>query len=434
MLNTAAILGQPIRAGLPSTGDPSASEPATPPFAQALDAASARQHGTHEDAGAEAGTPSAPQGPAELPANATAPSSVAARAAAARKAAAQVTQAGAGLPTDTAAQRPQEAVSLARAGQVDAGVPQADEPLPFDLAAWVPGLPLPPNALRQAPVAEETTLPRTEGAGASAAADRTGRTDPGAMALLPCASDESAIARAVEAQTPRELLPKGEGGRTQPSAFDDLRAIAASSRGGDTDSRAAVQALVQGLAPVRQSLSIDAARDGAPGAGAPIASIAAAMTQATPAWTPSAPPFQAELAVPLGTPEFAPALGSQLSVLVRDGVEHARLKLNPAEMGPIDVRISVDGPQAQVEFSAAHAGTRQMLQDAVPALASALRESGLTLTGGGVFDQPREQRGDMQRGPSPQRGTAFDDTNEALPSSAQVSRPTTARGVVDLYA
>ena len=36
--------------------------------------------------------------------------------------------------------------------------------------------------------------------------------------------------------------------------------------------------------------------------------------------------------------EFAPALGAQLSVLVRDGVEHAQLQLNPAEMGPIEVQ------------------------------------------------------------------------------------------------
>ena len=89
--------------------------------------------------------------------------------------------------------------------------------------------------------------------------------------------------------------------------------------------------------------------------------------------------------------------------MVRDGIEHAQLKLNPAEMGPIEVRISLDGTQAQVDFSAAHAATRQALQDAVPALAGALRENGLTLTGGGVFEQAREQRGDAAPGRSRQR-------------------------------
>jgi flagellar hook-length control protein FliK len=119
---------------------------------------------------------------------------------------------------------------------------------------------------------------------------------------------------------------------------------------------------------------------------------------------------------------------------VRDGIEHAQLKLNPAEMGPIEVRISLDGTQAQVDFSAAHAATRQALQDAVPALASALRENGLTLTGGGVFEQAREQRGearqDRARHPDGSSRTPPDGAAAPLPAA----RPTRARGVVDLYA
>ena len=147
-----------------------------------------------------------------------------------------------------------------------------------------------------------------------------------------------------------------------------------------------------------------------------------------------APPLQAELRAPLASKEFAPALGAQMSVLVRDGIEHAQLKLNPADMGPIEVRISVDGSQAQVDFSAAHAQTRQALQDAVPALATALREQGLTLTGGGVFEQPREQRGEGSAANAssaltmPERGS-----DEPLPAAA-APRPLRARGVLDLYA
>jgi flagellar hook-length control protein FliK len=145
-------------------------------------------------------------------------------------------------------------------------------------------------------------------------------------------------------------------------------------------------------------------------------------------------PVRAELQAPVGSNEFAPALGSQLNVMVRDGIDHAQLKLNPAEMGPIEVRISLDGTQAQVDFSAAHAATRQALQDAVPALASALRENGLTLTGGGVFDQAREQRGEAR----PDRSRSAPGTPGApLDSAADMAvaaRQPRARGVVDLYA
>ncbi len=143
--------------------------------------------------------------------------------------------------------------------------------------------------------------------------------------------------------------------------------------------------------------------------------------------------LQAEVRAELGSKEFAPALGSQLSVLVRNGIEHAQLKLNPAEMGPIEVRISIDGHQAQVDFSAAQAHTRQALQDAVPALATALREQGLTLTGGGVFEQPRDSRGEASahdgRHAPANAPRALDD---ALPAPA--ARLPRATGVLDLYA
>ena len=148
----------------------------------------------------------------------------------------------------------------------------------------------------------------------------------------------------------------------------------------------------------------------------------------------AAAPVQAEVRPDIGSKEFAPALGSQLSVLVRNGIEHAQLKLNPAEMGPIEVRISIDGQQAQVDFSAAQAHTRQAMQDAVPALATALRENGLTLTGGGVFEQPRDSRGDAPAQTHAGGRAAPELAGDApLPSSAAPRLPR-ARGVVDLYA
>jgi flagellar hook-length control protein FliK len=95
----------------------------------------------------------------------------------------------------------------------------------------------------------------------------------------------------------------------------------------------------------------------------------------------------------VGRPEFAPALGNQLTTFVREGIRQAELTLNPAEMGPVTVNIAVQGQQAQVDFVAAHAATRVALEQSLPALASALHQAGFTLTGGGVSDQrPRGQR------------------------------------------
>jgi flagellar hook-length control protein FliK len=146
------------------------------------------------------------------------------------------------------------------------------------------------------------------------------------------------------------------------------------------------------------------------------------------------------LRVPLHSPAFAPALGAQLTLLVKEGVTEARLHLNPAEMGPISVQIQVEGGHARVEMAAEMAATRQVLEQSMPALAGALRDSGLTLTGGGVFEQSARQGqpGDAERRPGSPAGNGGAVTGdppgmtaEAGGAARQAGPP---RGVVDVYA
>ncbi len=104
-------------------------------------------------------------------------------------------------------------------------------------------------------------------------------------------------------------------------------------------------------------------------------------------------------------PRFAQALGTQVSLLARDGVHEAPLQLNPAEMGPVSVQIVLDGTQARVEFGADMARTREVIERSLPELAAALRDAGLTLTRRRRFAAPA-RRGDGQSEPDGQRGRA----------------------------
>ena len=148
-----------------------------------------------------------------------------------------------------------------------------------------------------------------------------------------------------------------------------------------------------------------------------------------------------EIHAPLLSQGFAPALGAQLSLMVRDGVAEAMLHIHPAEMGPIAVQIQIEGQNARVEMVAEQAVTRQVLEQSMPSLASALRDSGLTLTGGGVFEQSTRQ-GQPGDTPTPQRGPRPGDAGSAeVGTSADLSagahtagRLAWPRGVVDLYA
>ncbi len=430
MLSTPPILNQPARGGPAPTADPaSAGDAAAQPFAQALDAATEHQAGAGDEVGGHRAREAAGRGDHRHPGAAT--SARAGREALAAKASMQE-PAGAGLPKGPSvdpllADRSTEPPTATDDAAAQDGDPQGL----LDLTAWLPGL---AQAAAAAPEVAPAQGEPEHRRGAKAQRLEASRGD--AATAVRSADDDAlrpgGVAAGEGTAGSRGLppaLPVGDARRSPSPAASTSAATMAAPAATARDTAAAVGAGAQTAAP-RQPVVVEKSNAEA-GAGVAWATL---LPLTAPPATHPAKPFQAEVFAPLGSPQFAPALGSQLSVLVRDGIEHAQLKLNPADMGPIEVRISLDGSQAQVDFSAAHAGTRQILQDAVPALASALRESGLTLTGGGVFDQAREQRGDAPRDPSPQRMPGFEEARDSSLPLASAARPDRARGVVDLYA
>ena len=225
---------------------------------------------------------------------------------------------------------------------------------------------------------------------------------------------------------------------------------------GDTSASAATESQTAQATPAASDIVVpgkDAAFEQAlrQAAGGRIA--ASPSHTAAPEATPAAlPAFARELQQPLAHAElkaeamlqaapdeagFAPALGAQVAVWVKDGVQEARLQLHPAELGPVTVQIALDGRAAHIDFTAAVAATRESIEQSLPALAAALRESGFTLAGGGVFgrsgqgahDHPRERTPDG-RG---HRGTAAIGGSAGADAAPHVPRRW-ARSLVDVYA
>lgn len=144
-------------------------------------------------------------------------------------------------------------------------------------------------------------------------------------------------------------------------------------------------------------------------------------------------PAQVTLPMSLDSPSFAPALGAQVTLLVRAGVEQARIELNPAEMGPVAVQIALDGGGARIDFHADVAATRQAIEASLPSLASALHDAGLTLTGGGVFQQSHRQAPDAQATAGAAPAGRESAAGETSPVQVAV-RPLAQRGLLDLVA
>jgi flagellar hook-length control protein FliK len=119
----------------------------------------------------------------------------------------------------------------------------------------------------------------------------------------------------------------------------------------------------------------------ATGAASASATVAAS---ASPQATAAAAVADTFIAQDVRRPEFVPVFSARIATLVQEGIEQARVHLNPVDMGPVSLQLSLDGLQVRVDMTAEVAATRQVLEQALPSLAGALREAGFTLSGGGV--------------------------------------------------
>lgn len=141
------------------------------------------------------------------------------------------------------------------------------------------------------------------------------------------------------------------------------------------------------------------------------------------------------LPAPVQSPEFAGQLAAQVSVWVGDGVQQAELHLNPADLGPISVQIQIEGEHAHVAFAADAAVTREAIERGLPELASALREQGLTLSGGGVFQQPPGARDNAATAASGTARRTLHGIAAATAPAGAIPRVLTALpGRLDVYA
>jgi flagellar hook-length control protein FliK len=145
---------------------------------------------------------------------------------------------------------------------------------------------------------------------------------------------------------------------------------------------------------------------------------------------------QAAIQSPLNSAQFAPELSAKVMVMAKDQLDMAQLQLNPKEMGPVTVQLSLNGTEATVAFAAAAPETRAAIEAALPVLKDMMLESGLNLAQTTVSDQTAQQQERFfqgQRGERGQGGQA--DGKAGLEAPVEVRTVNVAApGRVDLYA
>jgi len=304
--------------------------------------------------------------------------------------------------------------------------------------------------------------PGQPAAGESAAGELDAATrvsaDP-AQEDMAAALDPGSLAWAATTQPPPAWPPVGLAGLRLSGTGVDQAApeVAAAGRPG----AAAGAGAPLTAAPPLAAQALATAADAAPAAAADASALPA---DAAPAVEPVAPADGAEppaafqlpalagapqalarepaplLAAPANLPtpdvhgdDFGERFGAQLRWMAGQDIGHARIRVSPQDLGPVEVLLELDGARISAEFISGHAETRQALEHGLPRLRDLLGEHGFQLAHAGVGDQAPDSRQDGDGAPAPGGGVAGG-RGRGEDAAATAAPLRVARGLVDAYA
>ncbi len=101
----------------------------------------------------------------------------------------------------------------------------------------------------------------------------------------------------------------------------------------------------------------------------------------------SAAPAAAQVDVPVGRQGWNEAVLEKVMWFSSQQIGSAEIHLNPAELGPLSVRISTHQDQASVYFTSHHASVRDAVDQALPRLREMFDSQGIQLLDAGVGEQ-----------------------------------------------
>ena len=154
---------------------------------------------------------------------------------------------------------------------------------------------------------------------------------------------------------------------------------------------------------------------------APLAGQGASNALAMPA------PVAMSLATPMHQANWGGAVAERVVWMTNANIQEAEIQLNPRELGPIGIKVTVNNDQTHVSFVAQNATTREALEQAIPRLREMLSENGLQLGQSDVSQHSFKGREGQDEGGDGQGGDGHHD--ETLEGEEHLLGAATASGV-----
>jgi len=247
-------------------------------------------------------------------------------------------------------------------------------------ASATPTAPVAPAA----PLPEATTaaMPATETTGTSSATTNTGQPAPNAASGVP-----------QDMQVPLRFVGSGQ---TASTSADDTQTVPLSFNSGGVDLLANAMtkagadfpdATLMMLVWRRGAQVQSGTPDQRPTADALLAPVASPSAAGTPAPAPTVAPTVVSVGSPLAQTDMAQGVGQHIQWMVGQRLQGAEIRLNPAHLGPMEVRLQMHNDQASIQFLSPHQAVRDALEAALPRLRDMLGSQGVDLLNVDISDQ-----------------------------------------------
>ena len=148
-----------------------------------------------------------------------------------------------------------------------------------------------------------------------------------------------------------------------------------------------------------------------------------------------APQRSFTLQTPAGQLGWDVEVGNRIRWMVGQNNSGVELRLNPPELGSIEVKVATDGDRTSITFFSANPAAREALEAALPRLREMFADSGMQLANADVSDQGLQQQREQQENTedfAAQRNSAEAMILDAGPGFTE-GRAGEGRGLIDYY-
>jgi len=151
--------------------------------------------------------------------------------------------------------------------------------------------------------------------------------------------------------------------------------------------------------------------------------------------------FNTQLELPLGSAQWGSQVLQRVAWLTGQGIAAAEIHLNPAELGPMQVRVDQRQDSATVVFTSHNSSTREAIEASLPRLRDLFSEQGMELID--VDINSGEQEANAQQSDFDSRAQSEKDDDDALletqadgvqSSTSQTETIALHYGLIDAYA